>query len=84
MGGNTKYHNFKERLQSEVKKLVEYNGMPNEEEVKIFELEDPVLSAWKGLANFCKESQEFEDFTVSKFDYEEEGGLWAFKKFSEL
>jgi actin-related protein len=43
--------------------------------VRIFEVLDPVTAAWKGLADFCKENDEFEDYSVSKFDYEEEGAL---------
>ncbi|KAJ3826572.1 chromatin remodeling complex subunit [Lentinula raphanica] len=48
--------------------------LPPEMPIEIRQAEDPALDAWKGMAKFARNGEEFEKVGMSKAEYEEMGG----------
>lgn len=63
-GGNTLFPGFKERLENDLRSL-----KPDGCKVNIYEMTDPLTSAWKGLKHFCSNKHNFEDFVVTRKEY---------------
>ncbi|KAL2645509.1 hypothetical protein R1flu_013096 [Riccia fluitans] len=59
-GGSTLFHGFKERLETELRPLV-----PDEFEVSVQSVDNPLLAAWKG-GSLLAASQEFQMAAVTK------------------
>ena len=67
-GGNTLLRGFKDRLEFDLQGF-----KPNECTAEVNELQTPQHAAWKGLKTFCSNKTNFEDFVVTKREYQEEG-----------
>ena len=66
-GGNTLFAGFEDRLRSELRAV-----LPVESAIKLRYAQDPVLDAWKGAAQWAKQSAHKQHF-VSRDEYLEKG-----------
>ena len=62
------FKGFKERLENEMEKL-----KPCETSVKIYDSQNPLQAAWKGMKQFCSNKTGFEEYVVTRKEYQEEG-----------
>ncbi len=67
-GGNAHLKGFKDRLDLDLQSLKPYDST-----VRIFELSNPSQAAWRGLKQFCSNKVNFEEFVVTRKEYNEEG-----------
>ncbi|CDW72015.1 UNKNOWN [Stylonychia lemnae] len=74
-GGNAMFTGFRDRLYQDMQSL-----KPDGSEVQIYELQNPITSAWKGLRQFCQNKNNFEEYVVTRKEYQEEG-FRVLKKF---
>ena len=74
-GGSTKFPNFCQRLELELRPMV-----PDEYTVGITPVEDPILCAWKGASNFSQ-TQAYQDRRVTRKQYLEHGSTYCREKF---
>lgn len=74
-GGNTMYPGFKERLENDLQSL-----KPIDSTVNVYDAKEPQHAAWKGLRLFCQNKQNFEEYVVTRREYNEEG-FRVLKKF---
>ncbi|KAJ9165738.1 Actin/actin-like protein [Coniochaeta hoffmannii] len=76
VGGNAKFDNFIQRLQTEVMERV-----PDDCIVRVALPADPITSTWTGAAGFAKH-EHVERLAVTKQEYEEYGATWVARKFA--
>ena len=62
------FKNFRKRLLNDLQSL-----KPDDSEARVFEPSNPVTSAWKGLKLFCSNKNNFEEYVVTRKEYQEEG-----------
>ncbi|XP_002527184.2 actin-related protein 6 isoform X1 [Ricinus communis] len=74
-GGSTLFPRFSERLEMELRPLV-----PDDYQVKITTLEDPLLGVWRG-GSLLASSPDFEAMCVTKSEYEELGSARCRRRF---
>ncbi|BBN03542.1 actin-related protein 6 [Marchantia polymorpha subsp. ruderalis] len=74
-GGSTLFNGFKERLENELRPLV-----PDEFEVNVQSVDDPLLAAWKG-GSMLAASQDFHTAAITKREYEESGSSRCRRRF---
>ncbi len=67
-GGNTLMPGFKGRLEKELETLRPYDCP-----VRVFEVSNPTQAAWKGLKQFCSKKHTFDEYVVTKKEFQEEG-----------
>jgi len=75
MGGNTLFPNFRERFETEVRKLA-----PDMFPVRVLTPDDPITVAWSGGSKFCCDPN-YHRFVVTKSQYEEFGFELCKRKF---
>ncbi|OIW24727.1 Actin/actin-like protein [Coniochaeta ligniaria NRRL 30616] len=76
VGGNARFDNFIQRLQTEIMERV-----PDDCIVRVALPANPVTSTWLGAANFAKH-EHAERLAVTKQEYEEYGATWVARKFA--
>jgi actin-related protein 6 len=74
-GGNTLLPGFKERLELELRPLV-----PDEFDLHVDLVDSPIVAAWKG-ASLMAASPDFQGWSVTKAEYEEDGTLRCRQRF---
>ncbi|KAG6622715.1 actin-like protein [Phytophthora cinnamomi] len=75
VGGNTKFKNFKRRLERDLRSLV-----PDDYDIELNEPSDPILAAWRGCCSLV-ESDALSGRVVTKQEYEEHGSNICLKRF---
>lgn len=75
VGGNTKFKNFRQRLERDLRSVV-----PDDFDISLHEPSDPILAAWQGCCALA-ESNEFSPRLVTKKEYEEHGSNICLKRF---
>ncbi|KAG3010290.1 hypothetical protein PC128_g17001 [Phytophthora cactorum] len=75
VGGNTKFKNFRQRLERDLRSLV-----PDDFDIGLHEPSDPILAAWRGCCSLA-ESDALSERVVSKQEYEEHGSNICLKRF---
>ncbi|KAL3657013.1 hypothetical protein V7S43_018061 [Phytophthora oleae] len=75
VGGNTKFKNFRQRLERDLRSLV-----PDDFDVSLHEPSDPILAAWQGCCALA-ESNTLSQRLVTKKEYEEHGSNICLKRF---
>jgi actin-related protein 6 len=76
VGGNAKFDNFIQRLQTEIMERV-----PDDCIVRVALPADPITSTWLGAASFARH-EHVERLAVTKQEYEEYGAGWVARKFA--
>lgn len=66
-GGNTMFSGFEDRLQNELRTV-----LPVEASIKLRHATNPLLDAWKGAAQWARETEHQQHF-VSRDEYQEKG-----------
>ena len=74
-GGSTMFPGFKQRLETEVRRLA-----PAEMEVRVRDMEDPLTASWKGGASLASDA-DFKSMCVSKEEYMDSGFQACSRKF---
>ncbi|CEG41167.1 Actin and related proteins [Plasmopara halstedii] len=77
VGGNTKFGNFRQRLEQDLRPLV-----PDDFDIEVHESSDPILAAWQGCCSIA-ESDALSTRIVSKKEYDEHGSNICLKKFQQ-
>lgn len=77
VGGNARFDNFIQRLQTEIMERV-----PDDCVVRVALPADPVTSTWFGAASFARHHEHVERLAVTKQEYEEYGATWVARKFA--
>jgi len=68
-GGNTSYHNFKERLECEVRMM-----LPSGSSFRVVESKDAMLDAWRGMCKFYQDNMsQYGNVVLTKAEYDEKG-----------
>ncbi|KAE9314052.1 hypothetical protein PF008_g19577 [Phytophthora fragariae] len=75
VGGNTKFKNFRQRLERDLRSVV-----PDDFEIELHEPSDPILAAWQGCCSLA-ESDALSERLVTKKEYEEHGSNISLKRF---
>ncbi|CAI5721228.1 unnamed protein product [Hyaloperonospora brassicae] len=75
VGGNTRFKNFRQRLERDLRPLV-----LDDFDVCMYEAPDPILAAWQGCCSLV-ESGALSERIVSKAEYEEHGSNICVKRF---
>ncbi|ETN01279.1 hypothetical protein PPTG_17402 [Phytophthora nicotianae INRA-310] len=75
VGGNTKFKNFRQRLERDLRPLVS-----DDFDIGLHEPSDPILAAWQGCCSLA-ESGALTERVVSKREYEEHGSNICLKRF---
>ncbi|TDH72368.1 hypothetical protein CCR75_003404 [Bremia lactucae] len=75
VGGNTKFQNFRQRLERDLRPLV-----PDEFDIGFHQPPDPILAAWQGCCSLAK-SDILSERIVSKQEYDEYGSNICFQRF---
>lgn len=78
VGGNCKFHGFKERMYAELRSL-----LPDVWNVHVFQPEDPIKYTWKGGSALLR-THDFKSNLVTKQDYEELGSTIIQERFSNF
>lgn len=76
VGGNARFPNFIQRLQTEIMERV-----PDDCIVRVALPANPVTSTWLGAAGFARH-EHVERLAVTKQEYEEYGATWVARKFA--
>ncbi|KAF4028991.1 actin [Phytophthora infestans] len=75
VGGNSKFKNFRQRLERDLRSLV-----PDDFDIGLHEPSDPVLAAWQGCCSLAGSSA-LSERLVSRQEYEEHGSNICLKRF---
>ncbi|TMW61771.1 hypothetical protein Poli38472_010834 [Pythium oligandrum] len=75
VGGNTKFRNFRERLERDLRPLV-----PVDYQIQIHTPDDPILATWRGSSIFAQ-SEDLTTRSVTKQEYDEHGSNICLKRF---
>lgn len=75
VGGNTKFKNFRRRLEQDLRPLV-----PDEFDIELHEPSDSILAAWQGCCSLA-ESDDLSTRIVTKQEYDEHGSNVCLKRF---
>jgi len=68
-GGNTMYHNFKERLEREVRMM-----LPFRSSFRVVQSKEPMLDAWRGMAKYYLDHvYQYDQVVLTKEEYDERG-----------
>ncbi|KAI9910522.1 hypothetical protein PsorP6_010225 [Peronosclerospora sorghi] len=76
VGGNTKFKNFRQRLERELRSVV-----PIDFDIGLHEPADPILAAWEGCCSLAR-SNALSNRVVSKKEYDEHGSNICRKRFA--